>query len=110
VVRRNIGFFLSVSTNSIFKEIMRRHAATHRQRVRIVEHVLLFHSSVALVNDAHCRVLLVQPRALHISFRLRVVFFVENLTCHVRNDTRALLVHRPDMASSIFAIDLLVGI
>ena len=76
-------------------------AFAHGQRSGVVEHLHLVLAGLAFVDSAHTRVLLVQPRALHVSLLLRVVSLRVDLADQVGDLLDALLLARPQVPASL---------
>lgn len=75
-------------------------ALAHAERVRIVKHLHLRLASLAFVDGAHTRVLLVQPTALHVGLLLRVVLLRVHLADQVGDLLDSLLLARANIAAS----------
>lgn len=77
------------------------------QRVGVVEELHLRLACLATVDSAHARVLLVEPRALHVRLLLRIVSLRVDLADQVGNLLDALALERARVATSESLLRLL---
>jgi len=88
-------------TNFVAEQLSGMDALAHRERVSIVVELHLRLARLAFVDSAYTWVLLVEPRALHISLLLRVVALGVQLTDQVGNLVRALHFESTHVISSL---------
>jgi len=79
----HVGSLVTLGAGRVAEVAHLVHAVAHRERVSVIEEVHLVLRGVAFFSTNETRVLLVEPRPLHVSLALRIVHFVILLTCQL---------------------------
>lgn len=96
----NVGCFTCVCTVLSAELSGKLQSLSERQRVAVVVEVDLCLACLTSVYCSNCRVLLVQPRPLHISLLLRVILFAVDFTNEIWNNFGLLIFKWSDTSSS----------
>lgn len=105
----DIALCSSVGASAFFKGNSLHHTITHAEGSSIVKAVDLTVSALVRLNNSDSRVLLVEPRALHIRLLLGIVGLIENLTSHVGKNANFLVFHRSNVTTCELGVEILVS-